>query len=303
MPRLEIRPLSELRDEAAVLLGERYARQRAAEPLLPAIADFAAHIPDDEGIVASQGGAAVAYLTGAVDGDTARVDFAGHAAREPEALRDLYAALAERWEVARYAVAVPASDDELIDVWFRLGFGCQFMWAVRETAAQADVDVRLDRFAGEIRPGTPDDLEAAVEFDEILSLLQTRPPSFSGRPIPSRAELTAEWSETWADPETYPHFVAEHDGRVVGHVLLYKRPEGDLRVPPKNIDLADAATLDDVRGTGVGLALTQHVLGWAREHGYRSMTVDWRSANLLASRFWPRRGFRPQYLRLYRAVP
>ena len=31
--------------------------------------------------------------------------------------------------------------------------------------------------------------------------------------------------------------------------------------------------------------------------------VDWRMVNLLSSRFWPRRGFRAQYLRLYRAVP
>jgi hypothetical protein len=33
------------------------------------------------------------------------------------------------------------------------------------------------------------------------------------------------------------------------------------------------------------------------------MTTDWRAVNLLSSRFWPRRGFRPQYLRLYRSVP
>ncbi|MGH3050167.1 MAG: GNAT family N-acetyltransferase, partial [Gaiellaceae bacterium] len=63
------------------------------------------------------------------------------------------------------------------------------------------------------------------------------------------------------------------------------------------------ATLADVRGRGVGLALTQHVLAWAQAQGYRSITTDWRSVNLLSSRFWPRRGFRPQYLRLYRAVP
>ena len=86
-------------------------------------------------------------------------------------------------------------------------------------------------------------------------------------------------------------------------VVLYRRPEGDLRVPPDNIDLAHAATLDDVRGSGVGLALTAHTLDWARDNGFRSMTTDWRSVNLLSSRFWPRRGFRPQYLRLYRAVP
>jgi GNAT superfamily N-acetyltransferase len=74
-------------------------------------------------------------------------------------------------------------------------------------------------------------------------------------------------------------------------------------VPARNIDLAHVATLDDVRGSGVGLALTAHVLAWAHEQGYRSMTTDWRAVNLLSSRFWPRRGFRPQYLRLYRSVP
>jgi GNAT superfamily N-acetyltransferase len=154
-----------------------------------------------------------------------------------------------------------------------------------------------------IRPSTPDDLEAIAEFDEILWLLQTRPPSFNGVSVPSRDELRAEWRDLWDETELYTHFVAEQDGRTVGHILLYRRPEGDLRVPPDNIDLALAATLDDVRGTGIGVALTAHVLAWAHDHGFRSMTADWRSVNLLSSRFWPRRGFRPQYLRLYRAVP
>lgn len=299
MAGLEIHPLSDLRDEAAGLLAERFARQRAAEPLLPEIDDFAAHLPDGDGLVATRGAAPVAYLVGELDGDTARVGLAGHAASEPEALRDLFAALADRWAVARYAVAVPASAAALIDVWFRLAFGCQFMWAVRETDSESDVAVQQHH----IRPSTPDDLEAVAGFDEILWLLQARSPSFSGLTVPSRDEFRKEWRELWNEDEFPAHFVAEQDGRVVGHALLYSRPEGDLRVPAENIDLAHVATLDDVRGTGVGLALTEHALEWARTHGYRSMTTDWRSVNLLSSRFWPRRGFRPQYLRLYRAVP
>ena len=98
-------------------------------------------------------------------------------------------------------------------------------------------------------------------------------------------------------------FVAERDGEIVGLLGLYRRPEGDLRVPESNIDLAFAATRGEVRGSGAGLALTAHGMRWAAEHGFRSMTVDWRSVNLLSSRFWTNRGFRPQYLRLYRAVP
>src|SRR3954467_5710482 len=139
MASLEIHPLSELRDEAARLLGERFARQRAAEPLLPEIDDFHAHVPADEGgLVATRGGQAVAYLVGTVSDGNAVVGFGGHAASEPEALRDLYGVLAERWAVSRFTVAVPASDTELIDVWFRLAFGCQFMWGVRETAGGVD---------------------------------------------------------------------------------------------------------------------------------------------------------------------
>src|SRR5438067_11236043 len=86
VPSLEIHPLSDLRDEAARLLAERYARQRAAEPLLPPIEDFAAHVPDDEdGIVATRGGEAVAYLAGVANDGAATVGFAGQAASEPEA--------------------------------------------------------------------------------------------------------------------------------------------------------------------------------------------------------------------------
>jgi GNAT superfamily N-acetyltransferase len=301
MATLEIHPLSDLRDEAVGLLSERFARQRAAEPLLPEIDDFAPHIPDEEGLVATRGGKAVAYLVGEVDDETARVGFGGHAASEPEALRDLFAALAEQWDVSRFAVAVPASDEGLIDVWFRLAFGCQFFWAVQETDTRSDVAVQLHHT--EIRPGTLDDLEAVAEFDEILWLLQARSPSFSGLTVPPRAEFREEWHDLWNEPEFPLHVVAERDERVVGHALLYSRPEGDLRVPSGNIDLAHVATLEDVRGTGVALALFNHAMGWAHEHGYRSMTTDWRSVNLLSSRYWPRRGFRPQYLRLYRSVP
>jgi len=299
VPSLEIHPLSELRDEAAALLAERYAAQRAAEPLLPAVDDFAAHVPADDGVVATRGNRAVAYLAGSTDGDTAWARFAGCAASEPEALRDLFAVMAERWDVARFQVAVPASDRALVDVFFRLAFGAQAARAVRETEATAPVD-----FGGTIRASTPDDLEAIAGFDEILWLLQARSPSFSGRTIPPRSSFREEWADLWDDEVQYPyHVVAERDGRIVGHALLYARPEGDLRVPTSNVDLGHAATLDDVRGTGVGVALTAHVLSWAHAHGYRSMTVDWRIVNLLSSRFWPRRGFRPQYLRLYRAVP
>lgn len=297
MPGLEIHPLSGLRDEAARLLADRFARQRQAEPLLPEVADFEPHVPDD-GHVATRGGRAVAYLAGAVDEEErmGRWQFAGHAAEEPEALRDLFAHQAAELGVSRFMLTVPATDPELVDVWFRLAFGCQAVWAVREVAP-------LDAgFAGAVRVATPDDTEAIADFEEILYAHQQASPSFSERAAPPRDEVREEIAEIWQE-DTYIPFVAVQDDRVVGMLGLYRRPEGDLRVPAGNIDLAFAATREDVRGGGAGLALTAHAFSWAHEQGFRSMTVDWRSVNLLSSRFWPRRGFRPQYLRLYRAVP
>lgn len=296
MPPLEIHPLSELRDEAAALLAERFAAQRAAEPLLPEIDDFAAQLPE-EGHVATRAGEAVAFLGGTVDGDMARWQFAGHAAREPEVLRDLFALQSAELGVRRFMVTVPATAPALIDAWFRLAFGCQAVWAVRET--DGDVAVQLQHTY--VRPSTPDDVETLVDFDHLLYEHQRAAPSFSELAVPTRDESRGEVAELGTGP--YHSFLAVHDGEASGLLVLYERPEGDLRVPAANVDIAFMVTRPELRGTGSGLALAAFALRWAREHGYRSATVDWRMVNLLSSRFWPNRGFRAQYLRLYRAVP
>ena len=298
MPSLEIHPLSGLRDEASARLAETYSRQRAAGPFLPEPGDLVAELPACDGLVATRGGKAVAYLAGEVREEIATVGFAGGAATEPEALRDLFAAQAPRWQVNRFAIAVPVSEPELVDAWFRLAFGLQFVWSVRPAEPTEPVDADLV-----IRPSVPDDLDHWARFDELLWQTQEATPSFSGRTIPSRAEFRDEWSDLWDEPEIFRPFVAERDGEIVGEALLYQRPFGGLRVPAGNIDLAHAATLPAVRGTGVGLALTAHIINLAHEEGYASITTDWRVVSLLASRFWPKRGFRPQYVRMYRAVP
>ena len=316
MPGIEIEPLEdEHLAAAAVLLADRHRRHREAEPLLPEVPDFHAQLERDldhelaSGVVALSGGDLVAYVIGRVEDDSmladrrGMVDFAGCAAAEGqgETIRDLYGALAARWIAAgatRHLALIPASDEALIDPWLRLAFGVQFVWAVRETAAMKPVDVGI-----RIRPGTPNDLELVAKLDRGLHEHQAGPPSFSGVAIASDEEFRADWSDLWDDPDLYTHFVAERAGMPVGHVVLYRRPTGDLRVPNDNIDLSHAATLPAARRSGVSLALMGHALTWAHEHGFRSMTTDWRSVNLLSSRHWPRRGFRPTFYRLYRALP
>jgi ribosomal protein S18 acetylase RimI-like enzyme len=309
MSRLELTTFGdEHLDAAAGLLAERHARHRAAEPLLPDVTDFGAQVErlrsadGASGAVALRGGEVVGYLLGGRREDALgghlRVDVAGLAVREPEVARDLYAAAARRWVdegLTRHFVFVPALPD-LVEPWFRLSFGASAALAARETAIETvETDVV-------VRDGTPDDLEAAAGYDRLLWTHLTQAPSFSEHVIPGEDAFVDDWRDTW-DDEQFTHFVAERDGAVVGHLLLYRRPEGDLRVPPSSIDLANAATDPDARGSGAGLALAAHALTWAHEHGYETMITDWRMTNLEASRFWPRRGFRETFLRLYRSIP
>jgi GNAT superfamily N-acetyltransferase len=297
MAKLEIHPFSEdFRSSAAALLADRHRRHRDAEPLLPEIDDVAAQVPEGEGAVATRGGEVVAYVIATVGEERAEVGLGGCAASEPEAVRDVYAHLAPGWPVWHQAL-IPASDAELVDAWFRLAFGLQFTTAIRDVAPLA-----VPGFRGTIRPSTPADLQTTAAFDRLLWTHLGASPSFSGLDVESQ-DFESEWSNLWDEPEFPYHRLAELDGRVVGHILLYDRPTGDLRVPEQNIDLAHAATLEGARGSGAMLALTAGAIDWAREQGYRSFTTDWRVVNLEASRYWPRRGWRPTFYRLVRAVP
>jgi GNAT superfamily N-acetyltransferase len=305
--RHEIVPFTDAHlDDAAALLAGRHERHREAEPLLPGDVDFRAELEREwqranaSGVFGGDG-----FLIGSPHELAGtwwlRVELAGQALEgDRERMRDLYAAAAARWVDdghTKQAVFVPSHDADLVDAWFRLGFGGSATLALRETGPEAepfDGDV-------EIRRGTPDDFGETARLDREVSSAMQPSPSFSELPLQSVEELEAEWRED-ADSDKYELFVAERDGRIVGHTVLYRRPP-DLRVPRGSIDLAQGSTEPEARGTGVGRALTAHVLRWAYEHDYRVMTIDWRTTNLWASRFWPKRGFRAVFLRLYRSIP
>ncbi len=295
-------------DGAAAVLAERHAAHLAVEPLLAHPRDFAAQVEREResgtGVAAVDGGEVVGYLLGPLREDSIGPHVwssdAGHAVRDAELIRDLYAVAAEHWVadgVIRHFVYVPAMR-ELVEPWLRLSFGI--------SAAQAATETRpglpLTGTAVVVRDSTPEDTPVAAEYDRQLRLHLAQSPSFSGLTVPDDQEFLDDWKNLHEEPE-YTHFVAELDGRIVGHLLLYRRPEGDLRVPARSIDIGNALTEASARGSGAGVALTEHALAWAHEHGYEAMITDWRMTNLLASRFWPRRGFRETFLRLYRSIP
>ena len=313
MPGLEIQPFSDEHvDAAAALLAHRHHRHRKAEPLLGEIADFRAEVEalwgadGASGVVGARDERIVGYLVGirrpdGTWGPNVWVEPAGHAVEEAEDARDLYAAAAARWVEAgrtRHYVVAPASDPALLDAWSRLSFGQQQALGIREVPDAAMPEG--------VRPATESDIEALVELGPILPDHQGLSPVFSSGPRETEEELRQEVLEDLANPEIGT-LVAEADGHIVGGFVLAPTSLSSMHVSVARVEgavlLAWATTRPDVRGSGTGLALTEGSFAWARERGYQTMVTDWRVTNLLSSRFWPRRGFRETFLRLYRSIP
>ena len=318
MARLEIRPFSaEFLDAAGELLAARHRAHRAAEPLLPeryeepaAATELVAEVADREGttgVVALRGDRVVGYLLGVRESDerlgpVVRVDHPGHAVEEAEDLRDLYAAAADEWVengFLRHHARVPATDPALLDAWYRVDFGQQHAYGLRAIPeASWPTGVRL---------ATEDDLDALVALAPLLSEHQAQSPVFvPAAPRQDPDELRLDLVEDLANEEL-ADLVFERNGRVVAwfHVVPVERSDAHAGVarPVGAALLGWAGTERAARGSGAGLALTQAAFAWARERGHEVMVIDWRVTNLLASRFWPARGFRTTFLRLHRHIP
>jgi len=300
-------------DAAAELLAKRHERHREAEPLLPAAVDFRAEVEalwrkeGASGAVAFADGQLVGYLIGAprenpVWGPNVWVELAGHGVDDAEVARDLYATAATRWVDegrTRQYVHVPATDAALVDAWFRLSFGQQHAAGIREVPEDA-------QFREGIREATERDVDALVALDPVLPDHQALAPVFGPGPRDTAEEVRTEILENMASGETV-ELVAEVDGRIVGGFFVTPVDRSSMHAglarPERAAFLAWAAIVPEVRRTGVGLAMTEASFAWARSRGYEVMVTDWRVTNLLASRFWPRRGFRPTFFRLYRSIP
>jgi GNAT superfamily N-acetyltransferase len=320
MPRLEIRAFTDdFVPAAGELLAARHRAHRAAEPLLSArYEDPAAAAGEVEalsasesasGAVALRDGRVVGFLLGTRKSDdtwgaNVWVDPAGHAVEEAEDLRDLYAAAAAVWVDAgrtRHYALVPASDRALVDAWFRLSFGCQHAHGVQEVPAVEWPPV--------VRRAEPRDVDYLIELSPVIRDHQDESPVFGrgvNRVHEDDAELRAMLLEDMADDEL-GELVCERDGQVIAAFEVVPAEKSSVHASLARPDgaalLGWAASLPQVRGTGAGVALTQATFAWAHERGFGTMVTDWRETNLLSSRFWPARGFRRTFLRLYRSIP
>ncbi len=309
-----------LLDDASVLLARRHRRDRQQMPLLPArfedpaaarvALEAAWRRPRTNGVAALQGDRLLGFLLGSTDFDELRgraawVRFAGHALDDgvdPEIYRDLYAAAAPAWleqGCFNHLVQLPAPDRAVLDAWFALGFGHEQVYALQSLEHAGPPAGELPF---EIRQATPADRDIFT-VDDLIWRHQATSPSWVVMPPERAAEIREGYAEILGD-ENWIIWLALEQGRALGFQGYNTEKPGpdDMLVPDDCIELAVAATRPEVRGRGLGRALTAHGLAEAHARGFRYCLTDWCMTNLLSSRFWPRQGFRPAMYRLARRI-
>lgn len=307
---------------AAALLAARHrADQQRVRGLPPAygesrvareaIARLCA-IPDADGWAALDGDKVAGYLIGKrlvfgessiealfLDTKAVTIPFTGYAARtgDPEPVhRALYAAAAERWVGAGFlSHSIRTTyDPSGCEPWFSLGFGRRFGHGIRPLDGAAEQSERPLPAGYAIRRAGPDDRDAVFAIFAAGGRYHTNSPIF----LPYREEAIethrARIGAWLADPQV-AIWVAELGGELVGMVQIHPAEglvEDGIR-PEGSAYLFEGHVNPGARGQGVGAALVERGMAWARDAGYPVCVVDWFTANPLSSRFWPRRGFAP----------
>jgi ribosomal protein S18 acetylase RimI-like enzyme len=208
---------------------------------------------------------------------------------DAEAVRTAYAEASPAWPQLHFAVSGPAA--EQLDPWCRLGFAQMHAYGARASGGEA-----FDAPGVTLRAGSAADLETAIRLDLLIEQAQAQPPSYSSYVRDDREHREA-WVETLEDADV-TYVVAERAGVPVGHVTLYPDPQDSAA-----LHLASTAVVPEERGTGVGRALTAFALTHAAERGLTRVRTNWRVTNLVASRYWPARGFELTHIRLFRRLP
>jgi len=113
------------------------------------------------------------------------------------------------------------------------------------------------------------------------------------RPPPDQVSRILEAERGLTAGPANAYFIAYESDGPVG-LMIFTPPEADYILTPEgSVYLHIAFVAGEARSGGIGAALVNRGLAWAREQGYTLCTVGYFAPNLLGARFWKAKGFTP----------
>jgi GNAT superfamily N-acetyltransferase len=305
-------------DAAVSLLAARYIVHRKLEPRLPPAYEEAASCRrlietvfsgPSSGVVAVRDGEVVGYMLGRF-GIWALRRYAElrphcHAladGEDAELYREMYASVAPRWfksgHFAHSAMAM-ACDKTAIEAFFSLGFGQSGFHCWRDLSPVGGTEAEVV-----IRRAGVEDHETVVQLQLGLGRYNAGSAIFRPfiMPAPDEMERWATRLKENLTKEDHAYWLAYVDGEAVALMTFVQPERDDLTTPENSIYLGIGFVEEGTRLGGIGTAMVNRGLAWAREQGHEHCTVGFFSTNLIGARFWRDNGFKPLVVNLERMV-
>ena len=153
-----------------------------------------------------------------------------------------------------------------------------------------------------IRTATRRDIPAIVElWEELMDFHQIRDPLFTRARNGSR--LFAKFVEENLRNDAARVLVATVADQIVGYCQGMLDQHPPALAEPQYGQILDFMVTAEHRQAGIGEQMCEALCDWFRREGMRRIEVRHATANELAARFWPKMGFRPYMLTLFRELP
>jgi GNAT superfamily N-acetyltransferase len=282
-------------EAAGALVAASDATLRSQVPCLPAkyedagtISRMLHDLSEAGGVVALHGGELVGFLTGFVLPEyLGRRSFyspewanGAEPGNSRQIYEEMYQQVAAHWIAdgcAVHAVTLMTHNREGIEGWQWLGFGLAAVDGVRDLTPVPGVPTNLD-----VRQAGLQDAGELTSLGRALEQHMAAPPVFW-------IHETQDFVEWLQQPEHVAWLA--YDGEEAVGCLGLELGHGDECEIVQDEDTARismAYTRRGARCRGIGTALLDQALAWARARGCRRCAVDWEPMNPPANRFWTR---------------
>ena len=209
----------------------------------------------------------------------------GHAALKKDAkviYQKMYTQAAKGWveqNCLNHAITILTCDRDVINSFFRLGFGLRCMDAIKEVKEIKNIS---DNSKLNIKKATLTDIEKMKDLYKENCLYYKKSPLF----MPVSNNISIEELKDWFNKINHHLWVVYKDNKIIGFMRIEPTGETIISKHPAMMNITGAYIDQEYRRQNIGEQLLIHVMDWLKNKEYKLCGVDFESINITGSNFW-----------------